>query len=318
MLRKRSVILAKEEITSGVDANPTPAANAILAYDVAITPVGERLERDPSRATLSPYPHLIGRRYREITFQTELRSSGASHSTPIAPRTGDLFEACGMLETLTAETIGGVGDGNVKYSPASTGHKTATIYAYIDGLLWKLFGCMGNPEFVCEAGQPGKVNWTFQGTYEAAGDAAVLSPVTYDAPTPPLVLSSGFTLNAVTTFVAQQLSVGLGNTIVLRDDINSPSGYAAALITARAGSGSFNPEATTVATYDFEREWRDAEQRAMEISLGDVPGNRIKISAPKIQLDAPAHADREGIFTFDIPFFLAMNTGDDEIIIELT
>lgn len=317
MLRKRSVILAKTEITTGVDAVPTAALNAILAFDLEISITAERIERDPSRPTLSPYPHLIGRRYREITFQTELRSSGLSHTTPIAPRTGDLFEACGMLETLTAE-IGGDGLGSVVYTPISDNHTTATIYAFIDGVHWKLLGCNGSWEIIAESGQPARVNWTFQGTYEDQTDLALPSPVTYDDPVPPLTLSSGFQINADTTLIAQQLSIGIGNNIVMRDDINAAAGYAASRITARAGSGSFNPEVVSVASYDFEREWRDAQQRALEISLGNMPGNRIKITAPNVQIDAPTHGDRDGIFTYDIPFFTAMNTGDDEIIITMT
>lgn len=304
MLRKREIILVKEESTYGVDSTPTENLNAVLAFTPQVTPVGEIFEREPIRGTLSRFASLVGARSRQITFQTELRGSG---SLGVAPRTGDLFEACGMLETIVATT-------SVKYTPASSSLKSVTIYAYIDGLLYKLLGCVGSWEIVCEMGKPAMISWTFQGLYNAPADAALPTAPVFDSPTPPQCLSSNFIFNAVTTFVVQQLSLVLGNSTGQRDDINAVDGIKGFVVTGRKGSGSFNPEAVLTATYDFEGDWKSAAQRALEITLGTA-GNRVKLSAPKVQIDVPAHADRNEIFTFDIPFFLAMDQGDDEVAI---
>ena len=227
MLRKRCVILVKEESTYGVDAVPTEADNAVLAFDPQITPVGERIERDPVRATLSQYPHLIGARSRQITFQTELRGSG---SLGVAPRMGDLFEACGMLETIVATT-------SVKYTPASSSLKSATIYAYIDGLLYKFPGCVGTWEITYEMSKPAMVNWTFQGLYQDPADTALPSSPVFDSPTPPQCLSSNFIFNAVSTLVVQQLQLTLGANIAQRDDINAADGIKGFVITGRKEIG---------------------------------------------------------------------------------
>ncbi len=113
--------------------------------------------------------------------------------------------------------------------------------------------------------------------------------------------------------MVQQLALDLNNNIVQRDDINSPDGIKGFVITGRNPSGSFNPEAVLKANYDFEADWKSAAQRALEVTLGVAGGNRVKISAPTVQLDAPVHGERDENFIFDIPFYPVMNTGDDEV-----
>ncbi len=61
-----------------------------------------------------------GMRTTEITFKVELRGSAAAGS---APEIGDLLEACGMAETVTAGS-------SVVYSPVSVNDKSVTIYHY--------------------------------------------------------------------------------------------------------------------------------------------------------------------------------------------
>ncbi|MBI3320361.1 MAG: hypothetical protein HYZ89_07245, partial [Candidatus Omnitrophica bacterium] len=156
LLRQRSIILAKEETTEGTDAAPTAAANSLLAYDVQVSPMGERLARDPVRETLSPASILIGSRHYEVTFQTEVYHSG---TVDVASRLGALLKACGMSETITALS-------DVTYKPLSSGLKSATIYVYRDGLLHKILGCRGTWELILQAGHPARINWRFLGKYQ--------------------------------------------------------------------------------------------------------------------------------------------------------
>lgn len=313
MLVKRCVILAKEEVTYGVDPVPTPADNAIRVINPVINPTGEKLTRDHVKTSLSPLSPLMGKKYVEITFTTELRSNGLTQNGDTAPRVGDLFEACAMLETLTPESSGGGNDGSVKYTPTSDNLKSVTIYAYFDGLLHKITACVGTWEIIMEAGQIAKVNWTFKGFYQAPTDTALPSGVVYDSSVPPVVLNAGFKINNVSTLVTQSVAAALNNVISQRDDVNAASGIKGFLITDRAGGGSFNPEAVLKATYDFYDDWKEATARALEITIGSVAGNKIKISAPKVTLDNITPGDREGIRVFDIPFSLAESSGDDEI-----
>jgi len=313
MLTKRGVILAKEEAEYGVDPTPTPAENAIRVINPTINPVGEKLTRDHVKKSLSPLSPLMGKKYVEITFTTELRSNGTTQNGDIAPRVGDLFEACAMLETIHAEASGGADDGYVKYTPISENLKSVTIYAYFDGLLHKITACEGTWEIVMDAGQIAKINWTFKGFYQTPIDEALPSGVVYDSPVPPVVLNAGFKINNVSTLVVQSVAVALNNVISQRDDVNAASAIKGFLITDRAGGGSFNPEAVLKATYDFYGDWEEATARALEITIGSTPGNIIEIAAPKVTLDNITPGDRDGIRVFDIPFSLAEDSGDDEI-----
>ncbi|MCK4248675.1 MAG: hypothetical protein KAX15_02740 [Candidatus Omnitrophica bacterium] len=303
-LTKRALILAKEEVTYGVDPVPTPAANAVLVIDPVVTPVGEKLTRNTVKNTLSPDSPLMGKRHCEVTFQTELRGSGV---VDVAPRgVGDLFEACGMLETIAAAV-------SVKYTPASSSLKSVTIYAYFDGLLHKITAAVGSWELVCEAGQIPKISWTFSGFFAAPTDEALPGSVTYDSTIPPIVQNAGFAINSVSTLVVQQVALGLNNTISPRDDINAPTALKGFRVSAREPGGSFNPEAVLVAEYNFYDDWEKATARALELTIGSVAGNKCGISAPKVTLDSIGPGDREGIRVFDIPISLGMDSGDDEV-----
>lgn len=304
LLRQRSIILAKEETTEGTDAAPTAAANSLLAYDAQVSPMGERLARDPVRETLSPASILIGSRHYEVTFQTEVYHSG---TVDVASRLGALLKACGMSETITALS-------DVTYKPLSSGLKSATIYVYRDGLLHKILGCRGTWELILQAGHPARINWRFLGKYQDPADAAVPTPTLEgNALAPPKALAASLTFNAITTFVVQQLQIVLGNTLAIRPDINDATGIAGIAITNRAGTGSFNPEAVVNATYNFWQDWINSTLRQISAQVGSATGNKLLVTLPKVALDQIREAEREGILVFEIPFSLAFNAGDDEV-----
>jgi hypothetical protein len=304
LLRQRSIILAKEEATEGVDSNPTAAANSLLAYDVQVNPVGERLARDPVRETLSPASILIGSRHYEVTFQTEVYHSGTAD---VASRLGALLKACGMSETVTALS-------DVTYKPASAGHKSATIYVYRDGLVHKILGCRGTWELILQAGHPARLNWRFLGKYQEPADAALPTPtLEANALTPPKALSANLTFNGITSLVVQQLQIVLGNALGIRPDINNAHGVAGIIITNRAGSGSFNPEAVVNAAYNFWQDWINSTLRQLSAQVGSAAGNTLLVTCPKVAVDQIREAERDGVLVFEIPFSLAFNAGDDEV-----
>ena len=113
MLTIRSLVLAKVETTSGVDASPVQATDAILveAPDYQCDPTV--LERKFVRPDLSPLPFLIGRKLAKLALTTELRGNSVSGSaigaTP--PMVSRLFQGCGYaMSTIN------VGATNLAYS----------------------------------------------------------------------------------------------------------------------------------------------------------------------------------------------------------
>ena len=313
-LSRQKVLLVKEEATYGTDPVPTVGDNAIDAMGIKTNYPGEVLERDMERASISPVAPKLGKRYAEVSFSTELKGSGAAGT---APAIGDLLEACGFGEAVSA----GV---SVTYTPASTGHKSVTFYVYDiqaatgNSRLHKITGARGTFNLITEAGQIARIEWTFQGLYTKPADVASPGAASYESTKPPIVESSTFTLNSVATLVAQALNIDIANEVSQREDINAAAGIKGFEIIGRKPNGSFNPEAVLLATYDFWGDWVAATERALELVVGSVAGNIITISAPKVTLDTISEGERNGIRTEDIPFKCAMNTGDDEISICLT
>lgn len=300
---KVALLLAKEESDYGNDPTPTTASNAIMVIsDLVVTPAGETFMRSPFDITLSPRTPVIGGSWFEISFITELHASGTKDT---APRIGDLFEACGMKETINSGT-------SVVYTPATTGLKSCTIYTYFDGMLHKFKGCVGSWRILIVSGDTAKIEWRFFGKYEVPTDTALPGSVTYDTPTPPSVVSAAFLYDSGSLEV-QQLEIDLAAIVARRPSVNEATGIKGFTTVGREPKGSFNPEVVLLATYDFWTVWRNSTTKAISINIGSVEGNKWTISLPKVVLDTPAYGDRDGIRTFELPFIISRNSGDDEI-----
>jgi len=182
--------------------------------------------------------------------------------------------------------------------------------------LQRITGAMGNVSMKFTAGQVTVLSFAFKGIYNLPTDVANPAAPTYETTIPPIVESCVFTLNSSALLIAQELSLDIGNEVSMRDDIGSVSGLKGFMIPNRQGKGSFNPEALLVANYGFWADWVAATQRALSIVIGTMAGNKITITAPKVTLDSLSQGERERILTYDIPFSLGQNVGNDEISIK--
>lgn len=309
----QKVLLVKEESVIGTDSVPVVADNAIQAANIKVSYKGDLLERNIQTSTLSPTAPVIGKRSVEVTFECELKGSGTAGT---AGKLGDLLEACGFAETVSAGS-------SVTYTPHSGVMKTVTIYVYDmpdtgSARLHKITGAVGNMKLNLEAGAFGKVEFSFQGNYNAVADVAPATAPTYEATLPPIVQSSSFTLNGVTSLVVQAVQLDTGNGIIARDDISSANGVKAFMISTRKAQGTFSPEAVTIATYDFWGDWIAATARALSVVVGSVAGNICTITAPKVTIDQITEADRNAITTDELPFRCSANAGNDELQLKFT
>lgn len=303
------VLLAKIESTYGTDSVPVVGTDALDASNVKVREVPDILERDVVRGDLSPIAPVVGQKKMEITFSTELKGSGALGT---APAIGDLFQACGYAETVSAGS-------SVVYLPTSSAMKGVTIYVYDNQdtgntLLRKLVGCRGTFRLQAEAGKFAKIEWTFTGFYTAPSDVSAPSAATYESTIPAVVESAAFTLNSNTSLVVQQLTIEQNNQVEDRDDISGTnSGLKEIIITGRKPGGTFNPEQVLVATYDFYADWAASTARALSVIVGTVAGNKITITAPKVTIDSFDDDNRNGILTKNVPFRMSRNSGNDEL-----
>ena len=133
LLRKR-LILLETESSYGTDPTPT-GADAVLVRDLSITPQSsDVVSRDLIRPYLGASQQLLANTKVECTFSVELAGSGTAGT---APQYGKAIQACGLSETVTANT-------SVKYEPESSGFNSVTIHYNIDGVRHKVTGCRGN------------------------------------------------------------------------------------------------------------------------------------------------------------------------------
>jgi hypothetical protein len=306
MLTRKTVILAKVETTYGTDSTPTPSANAILVKNVGVRPIGESVERDFYRASLSPLEFVRGMKEYELTFETELKGTGSAGAVPSWGWEGELLRACGMDETIQASV-------DIVYGPVSASFESVTIYVYKDGLFHKLLGCRGTFTInFPSVGQYATVRWTFRGMYATPTDASP-GAQTFSSIKPPVFLSAGITIASYSP-VATRMEIAMNNEIGRRTDANYSEGIKEFTITNRRPGGSFDPESVTEATHPFWADWAAANAKALNVGpLGSTAGNKITITAPKLQLDEISYGDREGTATYEIPFRLAQDSGDDEL-----
>lgn len=319
MLKRKSLILVKIETVSGTDSNPSPALNALLVANVDPKVNGETLERNFDRASLSPLEHIIGSKDLEVTFETELKGSlGANLGTvEKVPEIDALLLASGMERVLTANSANGNSEKNGKiiYKPSSSGHKTLTLWIYLDGILFKSNGAMGSMKIIAEAGKMPRIEWTFKGTFSTPTDAPIPGGAIYQSVKAVPFTGAKFKIGDYSAII-ESLNIDLANDIQRRVDANAPEGVAGFLITGRDTQGSINPEAVIEATHPFWAKWKSGSAIPLEATIGKEAGSRLKLSAPKVQFREITLGDRSGIRTYEIPCRFAMDSGDDEFVLE--
>lgn len=297
-LVKREAILAKIEGTYNTDAAPVAATDAVLVENLGWSYAGARMaERTPIKPTLGQFQGIFAGTLMELTFDVELKGSGAAGT---APECSALLRACGMEETVTAST-------SVAYAPASEATESATLYYYEDGSLYKLTGCRGTWSLAMTVGEVAKLSFTMTGHVSGPTDSPLPS-ASYLATVPPPALNMPFTAGGFAAAI-NSLSLDIGNQVATPSSIASADGYGEILITDRDVTGSFDPAATLVATNDWVTDWKQGNTQAIESgTLGSVAGNRIALSIPTAWYKELAPGDRDGMRTYEIGFGAA---GDD-------
>ncbi|MBI5789290.1 MAG: hypothetical protein HZA78_10590 [Candidatus Schekmanbacteria bacterium] len=304
MLSKKGLILAKIETNYGADANPTPANHAVLVSDPQVKVNAERFERDMVRPTLSNVPHVIGRKFVELSFSTELKGSGTLGDPP---EISTLLRACGMEEV---QNIGV----DVQYQPVSNDFESCTVYVYLDGLLHKITGCRGSFELIAAAGEPVRINWKIQGLYQTPVDVAIPAGAVYAGQKGLVFQGVTFSYAGYSTLIAQ-LSLNLNNKIARHESVNAPHGVSGIEIVGRTPGGAINPEAVSENTHPFWSNWEGANGATLSCLMGALAGNKVQIDSASggCVKESIAWGERNGIRIYDIPFGLYSANGDDEV-----
>lgn len=304
MLTRRRVLVGKIEAVEGTAEAIVVGDAGIVAMDVKWSPDIKITKRSIQLNTLSNLAPVIGSRAGKVSFRAELKGSGGATYTTVGPAIAPYLKACGFAETLAI--------GSATYKPASVGIPTLTMWVYEDGIVKKLKGCRGNVKFSGKVGEPCYANFDFTGVYDAVADLVMISP-TFEGTVPPPLLNAAFTVDAYAA-VIDGFDIDMANSLELRPTANTVSGYLSTLLKSRDPSGKISPEMTTVATYDWYTKLLAGVGVALNIGpIGTGVCNKVQITAPKLVYTGVDEGDRVGNITAEVPFSLAMNTGDDEV-----
>ena len=311
-LTRKTFIGWKAEATEGTDAS-LGNSDHYLAEDVEITYESDETERRSNLGDLTQLAPITGGIVARATWTTEIYGSGSAGT---APDHGDLFQACGLEEVVSA----GVSVA-YQYSSATADHDTVSLYIWKDGLRHKILGARGTATLRFEAGMLGKVDWDFVGQYEGDPAEATNPAPTYSTTSPPSALGTTFTVDS-TSLVGRTLDLSLDNANASRRSFSATHGYEVPKLADRLGSGNLTIEAPTLATLNAINKWRTKDVMDGSFVLGSSAGNILTVGW-KMAFNVPSFSDQEGIANYDIPFQLTADPAsttayDEEDVLVLT
>lgn len=318
MQTKRRVIAGKIEGVEGTPEALTATEAGLLVRSASYTPDITMLPREVILATFSKLPDLPGARMAAISFSAEVIGRGAAYSAGVKPRLSPYLRACGLLETVDVTPA----TEKVSYQRASANIPSLTLALLDDddeggAVLKRISGARGNVKFRGERGGALMADFTFTGVYLDVADGAQLA-ASYDALLPPQLLAAQFNLAGYAPSL-QSFEVDLGNKVAGIPDMNTASGYKAFRITDGDTRGRFDPEMVKVSTYDYYGKWKGGIGGALSIgAFGPAQYNRVKLTAPKLVTTKVSEGERESLQIVNVDFQLAMNAGDDELVLEFS
>lgn len=303
---KNQLLLIKTETTSGTDAVPTAAANAIQAFNVSLSVEADEQSRQQNRSYFTaPEKSYTNKRFT-LSFDIELAASGTAGT---APAIGPIFTMCQYSETVVAST-------SVTYAPASSSTDTSTIYLNIDGILFKAVGAKGSMNIDFTIGSYAKATVTATGLYLTPTDVPITAG-TYTAFRAPINCSqeeSTLTIHG-TTVDGRALTLSQGNDNQLRESTETK--VIETLDRQVSAEARFwMPSVATLDVYDiFDQHTKNAVVWTNGTTAGDI----ITLNLPQAQLGAPAPTNDEDVAGFTVPITpYSTASGDDEHTIVFT
>lgn len=262
---------------------------------------------------------LAGGHQAQVGHIIEMTSGAAS---------GDeraIYQLVGDVATVTPDftaIVAATDTYNIKasalYSPASLNLLPGTSYmlqnsrqAGTNARLWKAMTAVANLEFTIAPRAPGRMQATVTG--KLVGAPSEISPpstVNFD-PTNPVAFRGGESHLGGNRFKFNEITIDLGQNLVLGDDGGDLYGYDGAVSTIRRPTGTMNPDMTELASYDAFTDWDTLVEKPMWLSWGTISGNRVSVLMPALQNMGPNPTDVDGRAAEEIP--VKLNGIDDEI-----
>jgi hypothetical protein len=301
-IRKLAVLL-KADVTYGVDAVPTGAANALQVSNVEITPLaGQDVSRELVIPTFGHQGVILTNNHVTMAFDIEIAGAGAEGD---APAWGPALIACGFAQTIDA----GV---SVAYAPKSDAFGSAAIYYFLDGVRHILLGARGTMSLSLAPSQIPRFRFSLTGLQGTITDQA-MPVVDHTGFITPVIVNKANTAMSLHGWaaIAESLSLDIAHQVEPRFLI----GYEGIEITDRQATGIAVVEATSLATKNWFALAQAGTRDALAVQHGTVAGNIVEFDAPKVQIGRLTQGSSQGIANYSLPLMLTPDAGNDELVI---
>ena len=313
-LNRKTVILAKVETTSGTDAVPTGAANALQVTNMSITPLdAKNVDLNLILPWFGSSPQLVGTASVKCSFTVPLAGSGTAAT---APAWGALLLACANSE-LTGLTV----PNRVEYLPQTDTLKTATIYYYDDGVLHKLLGAFGNCKLSAKSGEAPMLTFDFIGLDGGATAVANATAVLTAWKVPVAITKANVTdiqlgctyatgvLSGGTVYNSTGLTLDWGNKVAFAPMLTTEQ----VVLTDRDMVGTVSIELSAAQEVAQLASVKANALQGMGFVIGTTAGNRIMLYMPSVQLLNPKKEDFNGMRIIGFDMRVCPVAGNDEL-----
>lgn len=306
-LTRIAVLAVAVESTPGTAAAPTlPTDAAIVVYEPNVTWDPTITPRDPVHSKLSKPGAIVGSRRGTVTFRTEIKGSGTAGT---APMLDVLLKGCGCSVANVVATSDIYTPDDVNFGVAAANPATVTMDFYQDKRRFRMVGCMGNPRITARSGEPGWLEFEFQGVSDPTDpltndDVASIAAITYESTKPPAFMGSTRGTFFATNPLLSTFELDFGNEVTVIPSANAVNGYSHARIVNRNPTGSFDSEMVENATFGntAHGRWVNGTEGALSVILGATAGNIFTLAAAAMQITGVSPGDRDGIGVDTISF----------------
>jgi hypothetical protein len=293
-------IAAKIEATSGVDAVPTLAANALNVVGVPALNLGY-LESGVRDDVVSGVLGTVDRAApagRNVSFDMvmEVKGFGAAYSGANRPEADVPLRASGRSATVVTTP----GSESVTYLTLDDAMETATFYCWTANKLWKLIGCTCRMKFAAVVNQRAFFTFTVQGKVSTDPATTAFSAPTLNQTVPPVFNGAAANIGLWTTASSEPLILNRVDfddqaVVAERPSAGATDGLIGWIIADRKPRLTMNVEQVALATFDPYAASKQNSSGAIDtkpvFQFGSAQYDRMKFFGGRWALEAPAHPD---------------------------
>lgn len=277
------VLAAKIETTAGTAESVTGSDATVPVFNLTYTDNTSYTRRENVSGG-----KLKGRRgplIGQMSFDVEAMGLGSS-GDPVWATT--FLPACGFVGATSVYT----------FTRVYANQKTLTLRSYIDGQYRQLRGSAGAVRLTYNSGGVSYFNFTFTGIVDPVAEASNLAPTLIT--TQPILGATIFTYHNGTGAVTLNAPSGVidwGQTVAPIED-PSPDGFKHFCVSDFNPVMTVEPYGEDFATINFDTDWVNNAERAVQLKLGTGTGTNIDINASKAAHSAaPSWGERQRLVT---------------------